>query len=100
MTFKKLKPLNTINLAISMLLIVLFIPSVFAQEEESTNLWVKFCNTDEETNRELCLISQELRTATGQFLASVALREISDEERKTLILSVPPGMLIQPGLTY
>ena len=80
------------------LLAIFFIPISSAQEEEDLH-WVKFCNTDEETNRELCLITQELRTATGQFIASVALREISDEERKTLILAVPPGMLIQPGLT-
>ena len=90
------------NIILSLTLIapiaIFFIPNSFAQEEEDLR-WVKFCNTDEETNRELCLITQELRTATGQFIASVALREISDEERKTLILAVPPGMLIQPGLT-
>ena len=99
MIFNKLKPYTALYLAVSILIIVLFIPSVFAQEGESANLWVKFCNTDEETNQEVCLITAEKRTPTGQLLVSVGLREISDEERKTLILSVPPGMLIQPGLT-
>ncbi len=100
MIFKKLKLFTAIYLAISMFPVALLIPSVFAQEEESTNIWVKFCDTDEETGQEICLITTEKRTPTGQLLVSVGLREISDEERKTLILSVPPGMLIQPGLTF
>ncbi|MXN64606.1 invasion associated locus B family protein [Stappia sp. GBMRC 2046] len=60
--------------------------------------WIKVCNTDPKANKDVCLITQELRTDTGQFLASVALREISGEARKTLLIAVPPGMLIQPGL--
>ena len=99
MTFNKIKLFSTLSLSITTFLALVMVPSVFAQDQDADNLWVKLCNIDEETNRELCLITQELRTATGQFLASVALREISDEERKTLILAVPPGMLIQPGLT-
>ncbi|WP_430512286.1 invasion associated locus B family protein [Pannonibacter phragmitetus] len=43
-------------------------------------------------------MTQELRTATGQFLSSVAIREISGEARKTLLIAVPTGMLIQPGM--
>ncbi len=60
--------------------------------------WVKVCNTDPKANKEICLITQELRTDTGQFLSSVAIREIAGEARKTLLIAVPPGMLIQPGL--
>lgn len=60
--------------------------------------WVKICNTDPQSNKEICVVTQELRTDTGQFLASVAVREIAGEARKTLLLAVPPGMLIQPGL--
>ena len=60
--------------------------------------WVKICNTDPQSNKEICVVTQELRTDTGQFLASVAVREIGGEARKTLLMAVPPGMLIQPGL--
>ncbi|WP_108660437.1 invasion associated locus B family protein [Acuticoccus kandeliae] len=62
------------------------------------NAWVKICNRDPQANKELCLITQELRTDSGQFLASVAIREIPGEARKTLLASVPVGMLIQPGV--
>lgn len=66
--------------------------------EQSENAWVKVCNTDPNTNKEVCLVTQELRTDNGQFLASVAIREIAGEERKVMLSAVPVGMLIQPGL--
>lgn len=73
--------------------------SVSAQQaQQPESAWVKVCNTDPSTKKEVCLITQELRTDKGQFLASVAIREISGEERKVLLSAVPLGMLIQPGL--
>ncbi|MBD8890859.1 invasion associated locus B family protein [Roseibium litorale] len=69
-----------------------------AQSEGDESPWIKVCNKDPKVNKQICLITQELRTNTGQFLASVALREIEGEARKTLLIAVPPGMLIQPGL--
>ncbi|MFN4168915.1 MAG: invasion associated locus B family protein [Pannonibacter phragmitetus] len=72
--------------------------AVSAQQAEAESPWVKVCNTDPSVNKEICLVTQELRTATGQFLSSVAIREISGEARKTLLIAVPTGMLIQPGM--
>ncbi|WP_075221262.1 invasion associated locus B family protein [Acuticoccus yangtzensis] len=69
-----------------------------AQDAENENAWVKICNRDAEANKELCLITQELRSQNGQFLASAAIREFEGEQRKSLLLSVPVGMLIQPGV--
>jgi invasion protein IalB len=60
--------------------------------------WIKLCNEDPQAKKDVCLINQELRTDEGQFLASVAIREIEGESRKVLLIAVPPGMLIQPGL--
>lgn len=60
--------------------------------------WIKICNTDPKAKKEVCIVNQELRTDNGQFLASVAIREIQGEARKVLLIAVPPGMLIQPGL--
>lgn len=62
------------------------------------NAWLKICNTDPEANKELCLITQELRTDSGQFLASIAIRETPGEARKALLVSVPVGMVIKPGV--
>ncbi len=72
--------------------------TVAAQSEEQESPWVKVCNQDPNAGKQICLVTQELRTNTGQFLSSVAIREIEGEARKTLLIAVPTGMLIQPGL--
>lgn len=71
---------------------------VASAQEEQESPWLKVCNQDPKANKQVCLITQELRTSTGQFLSSVAIREIEGEARKTLLMAVPTGMLIQPGL--
>lgn len=68
-----------------------------AQAQGNENSWVKICNTDPQAQKEVCLITQELRTDSGQFLASVAIRETPGEQRRSLLVSVPVGMLLQPG---
>jgi invasion protein IalB len=60
--------------------------------------WTKICNTDPNAKKEICLVSQEIRAETGQFLASVAVREIQDDPKKLFIIAVPPGMQLQPGM--
>lgn len=67
-----------------------------AQTDE--NAWLKICSTDEQAKKEVCLITQELRSDAGQFLASIAIRETPGEARKAMIASIPVGMLIQPGV--
>lgn len=69
-----------------------------AAQSGDQNAWVKICNTDPTANKELCLITQELRTNNGQFLASAAIREFPGEARKSMLFSVPVGMVIQPGV--
>ncbi len=69
-----------------------------AQGQPQDNNWIKICNTDPAAKKPVCLITQELRTDAGQFLTSVAIRETPGEARKTMIASVPVGMLIQPGV--
>ena len=60
--------------------------------------WTKVCSKDPQANKEICLISQDLRADTGQFLASVAVREVKGEPAKQFIVAIPPGMQLQPGL--
>lgn len=71
-------------------------PASAQSSDESA--WVKICNNDAQANKPVCLVTQELRTDQGQFLASIAIRETPGEARKTVIASVPVGMLIQPGV--
>lgn len=60
--------------------------------------WTKICNKDPQANKEVCLVAQDIRAETGQFLASVAVREVEGEPKKQFIIAVPPGMQLQPGM--
>lgn len=60
--------------------------------------WTKICNRDPQANKEVCLVAQDIRAETGQFLASVAVREVEGEATKQFIIAVPPGMQLQPGM--
>jgi invasion protein IalB len=60
--------------------------------------WVKICNKDDKAKKEVCLTSRDVRTDTGQNVASIAIRQISGEPKKFFLAAVPPGLLIQPGV--
>ncbi|ALK09284.1 invasion associated locus B family protein [Blastochloris viridis] len=68
------------------------------QAQVISTSWTKLCNTDPQAKKEICLITQEIRAETGQFLASVAIREIEGDPKKTFIIATPWGMQLQPGL--
>jgi invasion protein IalB len=59
--------------------------------------WVKICTTDQASKKEICQTSRDLRAETGQTLASVAIREEKGGKR-AMIMAIPPGMQIQPGV--
>lgn len=59
--------------------------------------WVKLCGPDPATKKDICQTSRDLRAETGQTLASVAVREEKGGKRM-LIMAIPPGMQIQPGI--
>jgi invasion protein IalB len=69
-----------------------------APDQGGSTAWVKLCNTDATTKKELCLVIQELHADSGQFIASATIRQVTGEDKMSLITAVPPGMLIQPGL--
>ncbi|MEZ5839524.1 MAG: invasion associated locus B family protein [Hyphomicrobiales bacterium] len=60
--------------------------------------WLKVCGEDPKAKKEVCVVAQEIRAETGQFLASVAIREIKGDAQKVLSVFVPTIMLLQPGL--
>lgn len=72
--------------------------SAHAQDAQANDAWVKVCNKDPNSDSTVCLTTQEIRAQNGQFLASVAVREFSNRDEKALIIAVPTGMLLQPGL--
>lgn len=59
--------------------------------------WTKVCGSDQATKKEICMTTQDFTAETGQPLASAAIRETKDDPAKKFIVSVPVGMLLQPG---
>lgn len=62
------------------------------------NPWNKLCGEDGRTKKKVCFTVRELRTDSGQFLASAGVREVDGETRKILLVQTPVAMLIQPGI--
>ncbi|GLK75760.1 hypothetical protein GCM10008171_10140 [Methylopila jiangsuensis] len=60
--------------------------------------WVKICNTDPQAKKEVCLTSRDVKADTGQTVASIAIRQITGENKRFFLAAVPPGLLIQPGV--
>lgn len=69
-----------------------------ASAANGDNPWVKLCGEDRASKKQICFTQRELRTDSGQFLASAGVREVAGEARKILLLQTPVGMLIQPGM--
>jgi invasion protein IalB len=61
--------------------------------------WTKICTTDPTTKKNVCAVRLEVRDNTGrQLLASATVRTVQDDPKMLLTVTVPPAMLIQPGL--
>lgn len=65
--------------------------------EDDPTPWVKICQKDTD-NKTVCLVAKELRSEQGQLVASVAMRDTEGEAKKTLLVAVPPAILVQPGM--
>jgi invasion protein IalB len=73
-------------------------PAAAGTDAAQANDWVKLCGEDKAAKKQICFTQRELRTDSGQFLASAGVREVAGEARKILLLQTPVGMLIQPGM--
>jgi|FEC22Drversion2_1045045.scaffolds.fasta_scaffold00008_250 invasion protein IalB len=73
-----------------------------APAEGGLGSWIKLCapdTTEGDATKEICLVTQEVRTDTGEFLASISVQETKTPDGKRLIrAAVPLGTLIQPGI--
>ena len=101
-----IKPVAAATAALA--LVAISAPTAFAQTaaapatsaaEAPKSKWLKFCNEDAKSKKQLCAITQELKAATGQFLASISIRELEGAKRKALVIAITPGMLLRQGLT-
>ena len=73
-------------------------PAAAAAPPAAVPPWIKTCDTDKATKKEICIVLQELRANSGTFIASVTLRRITGDKKVSLLATVPNGMLIKPGI--
>lgn len=107
MTSKFTKVAKRVSFSLAMLVSAgALVPTgAFAQENQAPaagatpqSAWVKLCNKDEGTNKEICVVSQELRSSdNGQLVASLSIRLV-EGEKNILIAAVPTGVILPPGL--
>ncbi|UOM37012.1 invasion associated locus B family protein [Acuticoccus sp. I52.16.1] len=85
--------------AVSALATAALLPAGAAQAQSSEDPnWMKVCTQDPRVKKDICLVTQELRTGGGQVLASAAVRGFRGEQRRSLLIAVPTGMVIEPGV--
>jgi invasion protein IalB len=81
-----------------------------AEAAQSQSAWVKLCEKapviakgkdgkEERTEKSICLTHHErLDGNTGMVLVSAAIRQVEGQDKQHLMVMVPLGMAIQPGL--
>lgn len=73
------------------------VDGVAAAAEEDPIPWIKVCSKDDE-KRNVCFVAKELRSQEGRLVAQVALRDVEGDPKKVLMISLPPPVLVQPGM--
>jgi invasion protein IalB len=75
-----------------------------ATADKDKNFWVKLCEkapsvTDPKKELNVCLTHHEqLESTTGMVLVSVAIRHIEGQDKEGLMVMVPLGMQLRPGV--
>lgn len=92
------------------LLIAVGVLPAQAQEKKPQSAWVKLCETAKIQSRgedgkvatkdtDICLTHHErLDGNSGMVIVSAAIREVAGQDKKSLMIMVPLGMALQPGV--
>lgn len=70
-----------------------------AAADDGGNPWRKLCLEDPASKKEVCITRQEARNEEGQAVAAVSVR-MTEGEKPRLLVEVPNGVLLPPGLGY
>lgn len=86
------------------------VPANAQDKNAQQSAWVKLCETAKVQSRgadgkvsaeskDICLTHHErLDGNTGMVIVSAAIREVSGQDKKSLMIMVPLGMALQPGV--
>lgn len=69
-----------------------------APTEKQDSAWTKQCNDVAEGEKQTCLTSQVLYNARGLLFASLAVETVSGRKDPRILIAVPNGIPLVPGL--
>ena len=76
-------------------------PAKKPDEEKINSAWVKLCDDIKGVKGDVCLTHHErFNPNTGRPLISAAIRKIKGQEKEMLLVMVPLGRLLKPGLLF
>ena len=74
------------------------LPAHAQDDEEELGSWIKICVEEPSLDdREVCLVTQEARAETGEFIAAVTVGTLVEEDQKILRAMLPIGAILPPG---
>lgn len=79
-------------------------PAIAQDKKEQQSAWVKLCEkapdiTNPEQKLDVCLTHHEhIDGRTGQVVVSAAIRQVQGQDKKALMVMVPLGMALPPGI--
>ncbi|MDQ0392943.1 invasion associated locus B family protein [Labrys monachus] len=59
--------------------------------------WIKVCQNDQQTKKEVCLTNRALRSETGQTLMTAVVVQLTSDKKQILRMILPVGVLIPNG---
>lgn len=79
-------------------------PAIAQENTEQQSAWVKLCEkapdiTNKDQQLDVCLTHHEhIDGRTGQVVVSAAIRQVQGQDKKALMVMVPLGMALPPGI--
>src|SRR5436305_2317182 len=56
-------------------------PPAAGSDQTIASPWVKLCDTEPASKKEMCIVSQEIHSNTGQFVVSATIRQITGDDK-------------------
>lgn len=94
--------LAVVGVGVAIVVIVAAVKSKAAGRDEPVepekSSWTKQCGATGDDGKETCMTSHVLFDERGKLFASLAVETVSDRKDPRLLIAVPVGLFIEPGL--
>ncbi len=70
-----------------------------AAGKEKKGFWYKLCDEQPKTKRKICFtFHEQVNVTSGRLYVSAALRKVAESKTEHILVVVPPGVAVRPGL--